>query len=280
MVSSGVNLIEMDDLQLEYFYGHLAENTTPPCAINEYLIIETRDKRLLGPFIWTKDGYEEVRYRTFKSMQFGEIKPKNNDPFQIAYMDSIHRNQITFAIGPSGSGKSLIGLAYAFQEFLEKDSSSQIIIFHNPYVARSAVKLGFLPGTKSEKLLETNIGSILMSKLGRRYLVEEYIAKERIVLMPMGDARGYEVPEGCFVYFTEAQNTNVYLMQLFLQRLNDSCKVVVEGDIKSQVDSEDFQNGANGLARAIDVFRGEDYAGRVELKHIYRGRIAKKADEM
>lgn len=68
-------------------------------------------------------------------------------------------------------------------------------------------------------------------------------------------------------------------MKLFLQRTNDNCKICVEGDVR-QVDSDRFENGDNGLERAIEVFRGEDYAGCVQLKTIYRGKIARKAEEI
>lgn len=154
-----------------------------------------------------------------------------------------------------------------------------MIIFANPWIANSAVKLGFMPGSKIDKLLETSIGSILISKLGGRQHVERLIDKEEIILMPMGDCRGYEVPQNSFVYFTEAQNTDRYLMKLFLQRTNDECKICIEGDERQQ-DSEKFHNGLNGLQRVIDVFKGEPYAGHIKLQNIYRGIIAKKAEEI
>lgn len=146
-------------------------------------------------------------------------------------------------------------------------------------IATQAVRLGFLPGTRDEKLLESSIGSILLSKLGGRLAVDRLIQSEELILMPMGDCRGYEPPPNSFVYFTEAQNTSRYLMQLFLQRQTDESKICVEGDTK-QVDSSSFENGLNGLTRAIEVFKGEDYAGHVRLENIYRGRIAKRAERI
>lgn len=268
----------MTDEELAYIITDSKNYSHPSCRLNDYIIFQDSQGKLIGPYVVRKQGIEKVGYTTFDSMYFKNVKPK--DLYQVAYMHSIENNQLTFATGPAGSGKSLIGLAYGFQELL-KGRVSKIIIFTNPYIARSAVKLGFLPGDKIEKLLETSIGSILASKLGDRMEVEKLINYTRqLVLMPLGDCRGYEVPEDAFVYFTEAQNTNIYLMQLFLQRLNDSCKVIVEGDIKSQVDFEDFDNGRNGLAKAIEVFGGEDYVGHIQLENNYRGRISRKAEEM
>lgn len=179
----------------------------------------------------------------------------------MAYMDSLTNNVLTFCTGPAGSGKTQLALGYAFQE-LEKGKLDRIVIFCNPMIANQAVRLGFLPGTRDEKLLESSIGSILLSKLGGRIALEKLLDSEELILMPMGDARGYEAPSNSFVYFTEAQNTSRYLMQLFLQRQIDTNKICVEGDIK-QVDTSVFENGLNGLTRAIEVFRGEDYSGHV-----------------
>lgn len=274
----GTKTLIMTDDQMSTFFGDPEDNSFTQCKKNQYLIIQGRDDQLSGPYLWDGEQFTKVPFRNFSSYQFGDIKPKNGDLYQVAYMDSLTRNQLTFATGPAGSGKSLIALAYAFQE-RTKGSIDKIVIFANPYIADSAMKLGFLPGTKIDKLLETSIGSILISKLGSRMEVERLLEREELILMPVGDCRGYEVPENAFVYFTEAQNTNRYLMKLFLQRTNDTCKICVEGD-ERQVDSERFHNGLNGLSRAIEIFDGEPYAGHVQLQNIYRGRIARKAEEI
>lgn len=271
--------VAMTDKELADFYSfpEAAQNDLLHCQVNQYVVIKSHNE-LIGPYRWTGRTFEEVPFRTFKSARFGDIKPKFGDPYQIAYMDSLERNQLTFCTGPAGSGKTMLALGYAFQEF-EKGHISKIIIFCNPHVAVGAVKLGFMPGTRNEKLLESSIGSILCSKIGDRGEVERLIANGTLELMPMGDARGFEVPGGAFVYFSEAQNMSKYLMKLFLQRTNDTCKLCIEGD-ERQVDAADFKNEKNGLLAAIDVFKGEDYAGHVKLQNIYRGRIARKAEEL
>lgn len=277
---SGTRTIEMNDDQLAAFMSsgpcHQLPFVLPePFRLNDYLVIKFNDE-FCGPYRFTGDCFVEVMYQQFNSKQFGTIKPKDKDPYQMAYMDSLSRNQLTFCTGPAGSGKTQLALGYAFQQ-LEKGKVDHIVVFTNPMIANQAVRLGFLPGTRNEKLLETSIGSILISKIGGRMEVERLIESEQLILMPMGDCRGYEPMANSFVYFTEAQNTSRYLMQLFLQRLTDDCVVCVEGDTK-QVDSSSFENGLNGLTRAIEVFRGEDYAGHVRLENIYRGRIAKRAE--
>lgn len=273
--TSGIRTIEMSDAQLAEFMGSHQVFCQVPFVMNEYLVIKFNGE-LIGPYRWNGMMFIEVPYQQFTSTHFGTIKPKNKDPYQMAYMDSLDRNQLTFCTGPAGSGKTQLALGYGFQQ-LEKGKLDRIVIFCNPMIATQAVRLGFLPGTRDEKLLESSIGSILLSKLGGRTEVDRLIQNEELILMPMGDCRGYEPPANSFVYFTEAQNTSRYLMQLFLQRQTDESKICVEGDTK-QVDSSSFENGLNGLTRAIEVFHGEDYAGHVRLENIYRGRIAKRAE--
>jgi predicted ribonuclease YlaK len=274
---TGIKIIEVNDDEMGSFYSNPTINQFG-LPRNSYVVFRlgAHDNDLVGPYLWNGECYSEVRYQKFESEMFGCIKPK--DPYQIAYFDSLLRNQLTICTGPAGSGKSQIAMAYAFQE-LDKGRISKIVIFCNPYIAKDAMKFGFLPGTKTDKLLETSIGSILISKIGSRDIVEEMINREQIILMPIGDCRGYEVPKDSFVYFTESQNTSRYLMKLFLQRTNDECKIVIEGDERQQ-DSSVFENGYNGLTRAIEVFVGEEYAGHVQLQNNYRGRISRKAEEI
>lgn len=272
---SGIRTVSVDENVLSEFMSTKQLFCGILFVVNEYLVLEFNNE-LIGPYRWNGNSFIEVPFQQFTSAQFGTIKPRNKDPYQMAYMDSLDRNQLTFCTGPAGSGKTQLALGYAFQQ-LEKGELDRIVIFCNPMIATQAVRLGFLPGTRDEKLLESSIGSILLSKLGGRMAVDRLIQNEELILMPMGDCRGYEPPANSFVYFTEAQNTSRYLMQLFLQRQTDESKICVEGDTK-QVDSSSFENGLNGLTRAIEVFKGEDYAGHVRLEHIYRGRIAQRAE--
>lgn len=274
----GIKVLTLGEEGLSYFYENLTTNS-PHCLINQYVILSTLEGKHIDLYKWTERGFERVRQTAFNSHMFGEIKPKPNDYYQMAYMDSIQNNALTFATGVAGSAKTLLPLAYAFQE-LDKHRVDKITIFCNPLAARGSAQLGYLPGDKVEKLLETSVGNMLISKIGSRTYVEEMMYKGKIELMPLNSCRGYETYGNTFVFFSEAQNTSVDLMKLFLQRVDDRAKVVVEGDVKTQVDLEIFEDGNNGLRRAIDVFAGEPYSGHIELKVNYRGRISNKAEEM
>ena len=118
--------------------------------------------------------------------------------------DSFTHNKLTMIRGKAGSGKSILALGYLFNQ-LEKGRIDKIIIFCNTVAAKGAAKLGYYPGSREEKLLDSQIGNFLSSKLGSRMELERLLDDERIVLLPMADISGYDttgVRAG--VYITEA----------------------------------------------------------------------------
>lgn len=171
---------------------------------------------------------------------------------------------MTMICGRPGSGKSLLALGYLFY-LLDKGEIDRIIVFCNPVVAKNAAKLGFYPGTVEEKLLSSSVGNILSSKLGSFIIVEKLLSEEQLILVPAGDARGYEVPANSGVYIMESQNLTKDLMRMLLQRVSENCKVIIDGDYKEQVDMDIYAGNNNGMKAVSEVFAGESIYGQVEL---------------
>jgi len=106
-----------------------------------------------------------VKFITAESKMFGKIKPI--DPYQELLMDSFKTNQLTLVKGPAGTGKSLLSVAYLLS-LLEKGEIDRIIIFCNTVATAGSAKLGYYPGDRTEKLLDSQIGNFLISKIGAR----------------------------------------------------------------------------------------------------------------
>ena len=203
-----------------------------------------------------------------------------NDPQQQCLADSLIHNKITLAKGLPGSGKTLLSLGFLFMQ-LERHKIDKIIVFCNTVAAHNAAKLGFLPGTRNEKLLDAQIGNLLISKLGSRTEVERLIDEEKLLLLPMSDIRGYDTTGmRAGIYISEAQNLDIPLMKLALQRIGEDSICVIDGDAKAQVDDVSFAGSNNGLRRLSKVFRGHDIYGEVELQQIHRSKIGLIAEEM
>ena len=195
-------------------------------------------------------------------------------------MDSLANNQMTLVKGPAGSGKTMISLSYLFH-LLEKHKIDRIIVFCNTVATKGAAKLGFLPGTRDEKLLDSQIGNLLASKLGDKMMVEKMINEGKLLLLPMSDCRGFDTSGmNAGIYITEAQNMDINLIKLALQRIGEDSICIIDGDPLAQVDDASFAGANNGMRRVSKIFRGTEVYGEVELKTIHRSKIANIAQNL
>ena len=87
------------------------------------------------------------------------------DEYQSCLIDSLINNEMSMVKGKAGSGKTLISLAYAFS-MIEKGKYDKLVVFSNPVSSRNSARLGYYPGTRNEKILDSFVGSMLASKLG------------------------------------------------------------------------------------------------------------------
>ena len=239
---------------------------------NQYLIVKDENGKIADSFKWKNGNYEQVLFPVLKTDMFGIIKPK--DEYQKLAIDSLLSNKITVLRGPAGSGKSYLSFAALFQK-LEKHEIDKIIIFCNTVATANSAKLGFYPGSRNEKLLDSQIGNFLSSKLGDSVAVERFIAEGKLALLPMSDIRGYDTTGmKAGIYITEAQNLDIELMRLALQRVGEDSICILDGDDQAQVDLSIYGGTNNGLRRVSEIFRGADFYGEVTLQKIHRSRIA------
>lgn len=246
---------------------------------NQYLILRNQENEVIDLYCWTGETHRHLHYNDFYSMQFGPIKPYKGDIYQKLLFDSLYNNQLTLIGGPPGSGKSYISLAFLFDR-LEKGIIDRIIIFCNPVAARNAAKLGFYPGDRTQKLIDSQVGGILSSKLGGTDRLMQLLDQEKIILMPAADARGYETISNSGVYIMEAQNLDITLMKMLIQRVGEDNLIIIDGDNARQIDLEEYSGENNGIKRVSEVFRGAEYFGQVDLQKVHRSVIAERAELM
>ena len=275
----GYKEVILDEEGMNEFYSNPNTNLYD-LHINEYLLIYNTDKECVDRLCWTGNEYRHLSYSNFSSRWFGDVKPIKGDIYQSLAADSLVNNKITLIKGPAGSGKTFLSLAYLIHQ-LERGRIDKIIIFCNTIATKNSAKLGFYPGTRDEKLLDSQIGNLLSSKLGGRMVVEQMIQQEQLVLLPLSDIRGYDTSGmSAGIYISEAQNLDIDLMKLTLQRIGEDSICIIDGDCKTQVDDIHFAGSNNGMRRASQVYRGEDIYGEVTLKNIHRSRIAMVAERM
>lgn len=278
---TGYKEIKMSENELANFYEdmHIGINKYN-LITNEYIIIKDIYDNIVDQYCWDGSNYRKVKYSAFKSKWFGEVKPFRGDIYQLLAVDSLVNNQINLINGPAGSGKTYLSLSYLFS-LLDKGNIDKIIIFCNTIATKNSAKLGYYPGTRDEKLLDSQIGNLLVSKIGSRFEIERLIEQEQLILLPFSDLRGYDTNGmNAGIYISEAQNLDITLMKLALQRIGSDCICIIDGDMDTQVDDIHFVGANNGMRRASKVYRGTDIYGQIELKNIHRSKIAQLAELM
>ena len=169
---------------------------------------------------------------------------------QLKYLERIGEHDISFGVGPAGTGKTYLAVARAV-EALESETVRRLVLVR-PAV-EAGERLGFLPGDLAQKvdpylrpLYDALFEMVGFERVGR--LIERNV----IEVAPLAYMRGRTLNES-FIILDEAQNTTVEQMKMFLTRIGFGSKAVVTGDI-TQVDLPRGQT--SGLRQAIDIIRG------------------------
>ena len=279
---TGYKEITLSNEELAEWYQTILINNVNQFLLleNQYLIIRNTDNYIIDKYKWKDEHYEKIPFRKAESKMFGKVVPKDGDIYQQLALDSLYSNQITMIRGAAGTGKSYLSFGYMF-DLLEKGIIDKIIIFCNTVATKGSAKLGFYPGSRDEKLLDSQIGNLLSSKLGDRLIVEKLIADGQLVLLPMSDIRGYDTTGmNAAIYISEAQNLDIELMRLALQRIGNDSICILDGDSNAQVDSALYAGSNNGMRRVSDIFKGSDIYGEVTLQSIHRSKIAELAQKL
>ena len=275
----GYKEIYPTDKELEDFYQQPSYNHYN-LHIGEYLILRDSSDSIIDIRVWTGNEHRYLRFGDFNSQWFGKVKPYNGDIYQKLLFDSLSNNKITLVKGPPGSGKTMISLAFLMSK-MERGELDKIVIFCNTVATANSAKLGYYPGDKNQKLLDSQIGNLLISKFGGIEGVDRLISEGKLILLPLSDIRGYDTSGmRAGVYISEAQNLDRTLMKLALQRIGEDSICIIDGDEKSQVDLPVYAGVNNGMRRASKVFRGAPIYGEVALKTIFRSQISRIAENI
>ena len=196
-------------------------------------------------------------------------------PNQQLLVKTYQQNDLTFALGPAGTGKTYIAIALAVRALKNKEVRK--IILSRPAV-EAGEKLGFLPGDMKDKIdpylqplydaLEDMIPAVKL---------KEYMESNVIQIAPLAFMRGRTLSDAVIV-LDEAQNTTTHQIKMFLTRLGMGSKMIITGDV-TQIDLP--RTSVSGLVQALAVLKGVPGIGLVEFgkKDIVRHHLVQRIVE-
>lgn len=204
------------------------------------------DLTLQGREIIADTDYENIILYTKQDA----IKAKT--PTQISYYQSVRKNDICFAIGPAGTGKTYLAVAFAVAAM--KKGIVQRIILARPAV-EAGESLGFLPGDFKEKIdpYLKPLYDALQDMLPLDQL-KNFMEKGIIEIVPLAYMRGRTL-NNAYVILDEAQNATSMQMKMFLTRLGPNSKSIITGDI-TQIDLPN--KSMSGLVQVQEILKGVD----------------------
>lgn len=196
-------------------------------------------------------------------------------PNQQKMIEAFVNNDLTFALGPAGTGKTYVAIALAVRALKNKEVKR--IILSRPAV-EAGEKLGFLPGDMKDKIdpylaplydaLEDMIPAVKL---------KEYMESKVIQIAPLAFMRGRTLNDAVII-LDEAQNTTIHQIKMFLTRLGMNGKMIITGDV-TQIDLP--RSTPSGLVHALRVLKNVEGIGKVEFskKDIVRHRLVQRIVE-
>jgi phosphate starvation-inducible protein PhoH and related proteins len=260
---------EQEIEQFEFKLGLLFEQYAKHGSLTE-----TDIERLLGGGKKGKDSVEEPTDVLVFGNQGLVVKARTVN--QRRMVDSIGRNDMLFAIGPAGTGKTYTAVALAVRALKNKEVRK--IILTRPAV-EAGENLGFLPGDLKEKLdpyLQPLYDALYDMIPGEK--LETYMQNHIIQVAPLAFMRGRTL-DNAFVILDEAQNATESQLMMFLTRMGSSAKFIITGDI-TQVDLP--RNQPSGLHQAMRVLKnipGIDFV-QLDQQDVIRHKLVKRIIEV
>jgi phosphate starvation-inducible protein PhoH and related proteins len=225
----------------------------------------SREQEIMLPETSVPSGEDVIVYGT----KGAPVKPKTVN--QQKLVDLVNNNDLVFALGPAGTGKTYISVAMAVRAL--KNKSVKKIIITRPAV-EAGENLGFLPGDLKEKI-DPYLRPIYdgLNDMIPYEKLQYYMEREIIEIAPLAYMRGRTL-NNAFILLDEAQNTTAMQMKMFLTRMGPESKMIITGDT-SQIDLPGRQR--SGLKEAVRFLRDVKGIGIIHLseKDVVRHKLVR-----
>lgn len=281
---SGISLIETDSQTVDKFYKEkITKNSFNGLLPNQFVIFKSQDNPQKTAIGRVDNNCINIKTLLTEPSPWG-IRPLNKEQrcaMELLLDDSV---KLVTLIGIAGTGKTLLSLACGLQKSVDENIYRRLIICRS--VVPVGKDIGYLPGTKEEKLL-TWMGAIYDNVefiMDRRHhddalLKFEYLLQNnKIEIASVTHIRGRTLPKQ-YMIVDDAQNLTPHEIKTILSRAGEGTKVVVTGD-PYQIDNPYLDVASNGLTYIIDRFKGQKIYGHLTFTKTERSDLAAMVAEL
>lgn len=273
-----ISLSAIDSLYKDNSLSFIDSGVTEKPLVNQYFILSAEKSALAR---YSSDNFFK---RVEKKNSYG-IKPLNSE--QTFLMDALLDPEISLisATGKAGTGKTLLSLAAALEQF--KNGSYSQVLLARPIVSLSNKDIGFLPGDADEKIrpyMQPLFDNLAVIKSGfnprsKDYtFVDEMEKNDKLVITALAYIRGRSLSNTFFI-IDEAQNLTPHEVKTIITRAGEGTKLVFTGDI-NQIDSPYLDQFSNGLSYMTDRMRGQKIFAHINLTKGERSYLAELASDL
>ncbi|MEL0081703.1 MAG: PhoH family protein [Gammaproteobacteria bacterium] len=275
----GAEVAEQAAEALRRLYAQAGDNKPVTAADVHLLIQSVQSEAAEASSAGTNNPEQPDATREAGVVKTRRIKVKARGPSQLRFVENMLSNDINFAIGPAGTGKTFLAVACAVQALMNQQVQRVVLV--RPAV-EAGEKLGFLPGDLAQKvdpylrpIYDALYEMVGFERVGK--LIEQGV----IEVAPLAYMRGRTLNE-CFAILDEAQNTSPEQMKMFLTRIGFGSTAVITGDV-TQVDLPPGK--PSGLKHVLKVLDGVDgvtfnrFTARDVVRHPLVARIIDAYDQ-
>ncbi|MFZ2446248.1 MAG: PhoH family protein [Syntrophobacteraceae bacterium] len=273
---SGVGEEYVSASELDRFYqnGRLERAPAGPALPNQFFLIKCHENPSQSAIArYSKGAFVPLAHAESTSWGIRGLNKEQKFALELLLNDQI---KIVTLIGRAGTGKTLLALAVGLEKVMEENAYARLLITRP--VVPMGDDLGFLPGTKEEKLrpwmqpIYDNLEFLLRNTSEPYEVLQDLTRRGMLELEALTYIRGRSIPRQ-FIICDEAQNLSPHMIKTLITRVGEDTKIVLTGD-PEQIDHPYLDASSNGLTYLIERIKHEEIAGHITLVKGERSKVA------
>jgi len=269
---TGVSVLNVSKTEIDNFYKSGMIDLDEELYVNECVVLKSEERTSALAISDGNGGLRRLFTNSKDNFSIQGISPRNKEQrFSFELLLNPKVNMVTLT-GMAGSGKTLISIASAMEQLL--GGVYDKIIISRPVQSMSG-DIGFLPGTKEEKMrpwIQPIFDNLEYIYNGKHGYIDLMVQKGKIEIEALTHIRGRSIPNTFFI-LDEAQNITIHEAKALLTRMGEGSKIALLGDLE-QIDSPHLDTSTSGLSTIVELFKDFELSGHITLLKGERSELA------